>query len=64
MEENTVSINEISVLKQAVEIASRRGAFNADEMSVIGTAYDKIARWLNSVKEEPDQADSEGETDA
>lgn len=63
MEENTVSINEISVLKQAVEIASRRGAFHPSEMSAIGTAYDKITRWLDSV-EEQDQADSEGETDA
>lgn len=63
MEETTVSINEISVLKQAVEIASRRGAFHAGEMSVIGSAYDKISRWLESV-EEQDQADSTGETDA
>jgi len=51
------------VLKQAVEIASRRGAFHANEMSTIGHAYDKISSWLANI-EEQDQADSEGETDA
>ena len=63
MNETTVSIAEIAVLKQAVEIASRRGAFQANEMSTIGHAYDKISSWLANI-EEQDQADSEGETDA
>ena len=63
MNENTVSVSEIAVLTQAVEIASRRGAFHANEMSTIGHAYDKISSWLANI-EEQDQADSKGEIDA
>jgi len=60
-----VKVQDIFILKQAIEVASRRGAFQADEMAVVGGAYNKIAEWLSSVMpEEQDQADSTGETDA
>ena len=60
-----VKVQDIFVLKQAIEVAARRGAFQADEMAVVGGAYNKIAEWLSSVMpEEQDQADSTGETDA
>jgi hypothetical protein len=60
-----VKVQDIFILKQAIEVAARRGAFQADEMAVVGGAYNKIAEWLSSVMpEEQDQADSTGETDA
>lgn len=64
-DENTVNIADLLVLKQAIEVASRRGAFQADEMATVGNAYNKVTTWLASVMpEEQDQADSTGETDA
>ena len=67
MEESdiTVSVTDIFTLKQAIEVAARRGAFQADEMAVVGTAYSKVAEWLDTVMPmEQDQSDSTGETDA
>jgi hypothetical protein len=64
-QEVEVKISDIYVLKQAIEVAARRGAFQADEMATVGDAYNKVAEWLSSVMpEEQDQADSTGETDA
>jgi len=62
-QEATVNIADIHVIKQAIEVATQRGAFRADEMSTIGPAYDKISNWISSDMEK-DQADSDGETDA
>lgn len=60
-----VQISDIYVLKEAIEVAARRGAFQADEMATVGHAYNKVAEWLSKVMpEEQDQADSTGETDA
>ena len=67
MKEADVSVNiaDIHILVNAIEVASQRGAFKANELSTVGNAYDKISRWLTAVmREKQDQADSEGETDA
>ena len=64
-QEVEVKISDIFVLKQAIEVAARRGAFQADEMAVVGEAYNKVTEWLSKVMpEEQDQAHSTGETDA
>ena len=64
-QQQDVKVQDIFILKQAIEVAARRGAFQADEMAVVGSAYNKVAEWLSEVMpEEQDQADSTGETDA
>ena len=62
-DQTSVSVTDIAILKQAIEIASTRGAFRAEEMSSIGGSYDKVARWLDAVMTQ-EQTNSEGETDA
>ena len=65
-----LSIGDIMLFRQIVEVASARGAFRANELTQIGGVYDRVVAWLDAVAppqpiedtEESEQA--EGETDA
>ena len=65
-----VSIGDIMVLKQIVEVATARGAFRANELTQIGTVYDRISAWIDTVvppaevAEESADEDQLGEADA
>lgn len=55
MEEQQVAQPELSLtdlhnLRSIVDTASRRGAFHAQEMTAVGTVYDKLNNFLNAVK--------------
>ena len=63
----TLSITDIANVKQIIEVATNRGAFRADELTQIGTIYDRITSWLVAVTEPTDdeaEESTEGETDA
>ena len=53
MENNTtppqITINDLAMLKELVDLACSRGAFRADEMSSVGQVYDKLTGFLNTV---------------
>lgn len=61
-DEINLSIADIAMLKQIVEVASQRGAFKAEEMSSVGTVYDKVTAWLEQVVPNEEKSD-QGETD-
>lgn len=42
----SLGLNDIAFLLQIVEICSKRGAFNADEMTSVGTVYDKVKSFV------------------
>jgi hypothetical protein len=67
-DEATLSVADIRILKQVIEVVSKRGAINADELSTIGPVYDRVSAWLHVVdppqEQEDEQTNSEGETDA
>ena len=44
-----ITINDMIVLKNMVEICSSRGAFKADEMTTVGGVYNKLADFIKSV---------------
>ena len=44
-----LTINDMIVLKNMVEICSSRGAFKADEMTTVGGVYNKLATFISSV---------------
>jgi len=60
----SVSVADLFILTNAIEVATKRGAFEANEMSSIGTSYDKVSRWLETVMQQEQEADSTGETNA
>jgi len=44
-----LTINDMIVLKNMVEICSSRGAFKADEMTTVGGVYNKLAMFIQAV---------------
>jgi hypothetical protein len=66
MENNTaqpqITINDLIVIKELVDVACSRGAFRADEMTSIGEVYDKLTAFLNTVIASAQvEADKKGE---
>lgn len=44
-----LSINDLLQVRAVVELAVRRGSFQANELSTVGTIYDKLNVFLNAV---------------
>lgn len=51
-----LTLADLGALKQLVELASRRGAFHAGEMTGVGTVFDKLAAFLLHVEQEQAKA--------
>jgi hypothetical protein len=49
MENKEITIADLSLLKDIVDLASTRGAFRAAEMKDIGEVYDKLVVFLDAV---------------
>ena len=59
----SLNIQDIVSLLNIVDVASRRGAFRAEELSAVGNTYDKIANFLRSTGAIKDPAPAEKETE-
>lgn len=44
-----LTVSDLSAIRQIIDVASQRGAFKANEMAVVGTAYNKLETFLNAV---------------
>jgi hypothetical protein len=49
MENKEITIADLNLLKDIVDLASTRGAFRAAEMKEIGEVYNKLASFLEAV---------------
>jgi len=49
MENKEITIADLSLLKDIVDLASTRGAFRAAEMKDIGEVYNKLVVFLDAV---------------
>jgi hypothetical protein len=47
--ENNITIADLNLLKNIIDLASTRGAFRASEMKQIGEVYEKLETFLESV---------------
>jgi hypothetical protein len=47
--ENQLSITDLVVLKNVIDVACSRGAFKAGEMKQVGEIYEKLTAFLNAV---------------
>jgi hypothetical protein len=54
-----LSINDLKNLRTIVDIAVRRGAFGAAEVSAVGATFDRINSFLNAVAPPAEQAPQE-----
>ena len=44
-----LTIQDLTLTQQIIQVATSRGAFKADELSVVGGVYDRITKFLDSV---------------
>lgn len=47
--ENNITVADLNLLKNIIDLASSRGAFRAGEMKQIGEVYDKLNAFLEAV---------------
>ena len=71
--ENQITVADLNLLKNIVDVASSRGAFRANELQDIGTVYNRLAAFLEAVVAQaqeqqlaeagtqPDSTESQGE---
>jgi hypothetical protein len=52
MEQKEITIADLNLLKDIVDLASTRGAFRAAEMKDIGEVYNKLVVFLDAVLEQ------------
>ena len=46
---NELTINDLNAMKVIIDIASSRGAFKPNEMTVVGQTYTKLSTFLDQV---------------
>jgi hypothetical protein len=44
-----LNINDLSALKNIIDVATQRGAFKAAEMEAVGKVYNRLSTFLDSV---------------
>lgn len=44
-----LTVTDLQNIRSIIDAASRRGAFSASEMSAVGTVYNKLDSFINSV---------------
>lgn len=47
-----ITLADLDMLKQIIELATKRGAFQAPELADVGTVYNKLAAFLNMAVEQ------------
>jgi hypothetical protein len=63
MEEQPVelSIADLQNIRTIIDIASKRGAFGANEMSSVGTTYDRLNKFLNGIAAQQSSSDTDAQ---
>jgi len=52
MENDTITIADLDTVKNIINLAATRGAFRGEELSMVGTVYDKLVAFLSAVIEQ------------
>ena len=53
-----LTITDLANTRSIIELASRRGAFVANELSAVGATFDKLNAFLNAVAPQKTEAES------
>ena len=57
-----LTIGDMVVLKQCVEVAAQRGGFRAEEMTTVGATYNKLAAFVQAaIPQQEETAEADGE---
>lgn len=66
MENTQLTLVDLASIKNIIEAASNRGAFKANELTQVGTVYDKLAAFLKAAQsqQEAEAEQNQGEANA
>lgn len=67
MENSTITIGDLVVVRNALDLASTRGAFRGAELSTVGSVFDKLQAFLAEIEEQAkaaEAAEAEGSEEA
>ena len=53
-----LTVNDLQLLRQSIEVATSRGAFKAAEMLTVGTVFNKLDTFLNAVAQQQKQGET------
>ena len=59
----SISLQELGLLAQIVDLATQRGAVRGNELTQVGSVYDKLTAFLGKVEEAQQAAAEAGEGD-
>jgi len=61
-----LTVQDLSALKTIIDVASQRGAFKPNEMTVVGQTYTKLENFLAAIaaSQQANEAQAEATTDA
>ena len=59
--ENNITIADLNLLKNIIDLASTRGAFRAAEMTQVGEVYEKLATFLDAVVAQADAQETDSQ---
>lgn len=54
-----LSINDLFVLRGIIDVCSTRGAFKANELTTVGTVFNKLDTFLKVIEEQQKAAEAE-----
>jgi len=57
-----LTVQDLTAMKTIIDVASSRGAFKPNEMTSVGTVYNKLEVFLNAVAEQQSQQAEEENT--
>jgi hypothetical protein len=60
--ENNITVADLNLLKNIIDLASTRGAFRAGEMKEIGEVYNKLTVFLDAVVAQAQAQEAESQT--
>jgi len=58
-----LNINDLSILAEIISVATKRGTFQANELTNVGQVYDKLTVFLTAIKEQQ-EAQAKAQADA
>jgi hypothetical protein len=62
--ENNITVADLNLLKNIIDLAATRGAFQASEMKQVGEAYNKLATFLEAVVAQAAAQEAEAESES
>ena len=62
--DNTITINDLIVIRNALDLASTRGAFRGAELSTVGGLFDKLSAFLADVESQSANVDDSEELES